>query len=89
MPRGGANSERVLILAPHGRDAEVASGLLNEAGLHTTICIDVSQLSLELEKGAAFAVLTDRQQSFRSLHLGQGPAAMVRYADRAADRPWR
>ena len=33
MPFGGANSERILILAPAGRDAEVASQLLQEAGL--------------------------------------------------------
>jgi two-component sensor histidine kinase len=59
MPQGGANSERVLILAPHGRDAEIASSLLVEAGRHTYICTDVSHLCLELEKGAAFAVLAE------------------------------
>lgn len=59
MPQGGANSERVLILAPHGRDAEVASNLLIEAGNHTCICTDLTRLCLELEKGAAFAVLSE------------------------------
>jgi two-component sensor histidine kinase len=59
MPHGGPNTERVLILAPHGRDAEIASELLREAGRQTRICTDVTQLCAELEKGAAFAVLAE------------------------------
>jgi two-component sensor histidine kinase len=59
MSHGGANSERVLILAPNGRDAEIASDLLMEAGRHTHVCSDVADLRLELEKGAAFAVLAE------------------------------
>ena len=43
MPFGGPNSERVLILAPHGRDAEIASKLLQEAGWPTLICADHRQ----------------------------------------------
>jgi DNA-binding NtrC family response regulator len=53
------NTERVLILAPHGRDAEVASELLTEAGSQTRICTDLTSLCLELEKGAAFAVVAE------------------------------
>jgi two-component sensor histidine kinase len=59
MPHGGANSERVLIVAPHGRDAEIASHLLIEAGRHTHICTDIDQLCLELRRGAAFAMLAE------------------------------
>lgn len=59
MTLGGANSERVLILAPHGRDAEIASTLLMEAGNRTFVCADLQQLLSELQKGAAFAVLTE------------------------------
>ena len=59
MPGGGASSQRVLILAPHGRDAKIASDLLIEAGWHTLICVDVTHLREELEKGAALAVLTE------------------------------
>jgi two-component sensor histidine kinase len=59
MPQGGADSERVLILAPHGRDAEIASSLLVEADRHTYICADLAHLCLELDKGAAFAILTE------------------------------
>ena len=59
MPFGGPNSERALILAPRGRDAEVASTLLQEAGWPTLICADIPQLCMELEKGAAFGVVVE------------------------------
>jgi two-component sensor histidine kinase len=59
MPFGGANSERVLILAPHGRDAEVASKLLQEAGWPAFVCSDLSRLSEEVTKGAGCAVLVE------------------------------
>ena len=59
MPFGGANSERTLILAPHGRDAEVASRLLQEAGCSTLICSDVKRLSEEIARGAGCAVVVE------------------------------
>jgi two-component sensor histidine kinase len=59
MPFGGANSERILILAPHGRDAEVASKLLQEAGWATLVCSDVARLSEEMTRGAGCAVLVE------------------------------
>ena len=59
MPFGGSNSERILILAPHGRDADVASKLLQEAGWPTLVCSDVARLSAEISKGAGCAVLVE------------------------------
>lgn len=59
MPFGGHNSERALILAPHGRDAEIASKLLQEAGWATLICSDVADWCDELENGAAFSVVVE------------------------------
>lgn len=59
MPFGGPNSERALILAPRGRDAEVASRLLREAGWPTLICADVARLCHELSKGAALSVVVE------------------------------
>ena len=59
MPFGGSNSERILILAPHGRDAEVASKLLKEAGWPTLVCADVARLSEEITNGAGCAVVTE------------------------------
>jgi two-component sensor histidine kinase len=59
MPFGGANSERILILAPQGRDAEVASKLLQEVGWPTLVCADVARLSEEAIKGAGCAVVIE------------------------------
>jgi two-component sensor histidine kinase len=59
MPFGGPNSERILILAPHGRDGEVASKLLQEAGWATLPCPDLASLCLELGKGAAIVVIVE------------------------------
>ena len=59
MASGGPNSERILILAPRGRDAEIASSLLAESGRATQICADIGQLRAGLEKGAALALMTE------------------------------
>lgn len=59
MPLGGALSERVLILAPRGRDGEIAATLLREAGWPTLVCADLAQLCIELDGGAAFAVMAE------------------------------
>jgi two-component sensor histidine kinase len=59
MPFGGQNSERVLIFAPHGRDAEIASRLLQEAGWPTLICADIPNWCDELRNGAAFSVVVE------------------------------
>ena len=59
MPFGGPNSERILILAPRGRDAEIASRLLQEAGWPTLICADVARLCDEFSKGAGLSVVVE------------------------------
>jgi two-component sensor histidine kinase len=59
MPFGGPNSERALILAPRGRDAEIASKLLQEAGWPSLICANVARLCTELAKGAGFGVIVE------------------------------
>jgi two-component sensor histidine kinase len=59
MHFGGPNSERALILAPRGRDAEVASKLLQEAGWPTLICADIGRLCSEFNNGAAFGVIVE------------------------------
>jgi two-component sensor histidine kinase len=59
MPFGGPNSERVLILAPHGRDGEIASQLLQEAGWATLACPDLANLCVELDNGAAVTVIVE------------------------------
>jgi two-component sensor histidine kinase len=69
MPFAGLNSERILILAPHGRDAEVASKLLQEAGWPTWICADVRRLCEELNKGAAVSVVVEETLETEALSM--------------------
>jgi hypothetical protein len=45
-------SERALILAPQGRDASVAVGILREGGLLAEICNDLHKLTEEIVEGA-------------------------------------
>src|SRR5690348_12743767 len=59
MPSSGAHSERILILAPRGRDAELASALLTEAGRRTFICRNLAEVCAQLERGAALALITE------------------------------
>jgi len=60
-------SERVLILAPQGRDAFVAARILAEAGLVPDICDNLPNLLRELVLGAGLAVFTE--ESIRSADL--------------------
>jgi signal transduction histidine kinase/ActR/RegA family two-component response regulator len=54
-----AVSERTLILAPVGRDAQVAASILRDAGLSSLVCNDLIHLVAEIERGAEAAVLTE------------------------------
>lgn len=51
--------ERTLILAPRGRDAVVAKGILRDAQLHADICLDLPELLQEIERGAEVAIVTE------------------------------
>ncbi len=55
----GTHSERVLILAPRGRDAVVAKEILRDAALHSDICLDIAELLDEIRRGADIAILTE------------------------------
>lgn len=59
MPTGGANSERVLVLAPQGRDAKVAAELLREGLLSPHVCADIADLCDHLEIGAGLAIIAE------------------------------
>jgi signal transduction histidine kinase len=54
-----STSERVLILAPLGRDAVVAKALLREARIHAEICVDAAELMEEINRGADVALVTE------------------------------
>ena len=63
----GPLSERALILAPLGRDSEIASQLLESAGYPALVCRDIPLLCAELDKGAAFAVVAEEALGAESL----------------------
>ncbi|WP_210359050.1 PAS domain-containing sensor histidine kinase [Sphingomonas beigongshangi] len=51
-------SERALILAPFGRDAEVAATVLADAGVRGFECASIEQLVDEIRAGAGLALVT-------------------------------
>ncbi|NUT87278.1 response regulator [Pseudomonas corrugata] len=51
-------SERALILAPLGRDSQIALMILNEAGFTGLICRHLGELCEELEHGAGLLVIS-------------------------------
>jgi signal transduction histidine kinase len=53
------NPLSVLILAPRGRDAAVASTILKEAGIPCLICPDLHYLLQQLMAGADIAIITE------------------------------
>ena len=61
-------SERGLIVAPLGRDSEVASRLLAENGVRSIVCLGLGGLVQELQKGAGFALVTEEALHTADLH---------------------
>ena len=59
MTAGGSSSERVLVLSPLGRDAEVAVALLREAWISGQGCPDLAWLCRELDQGAGMAIIAE------------------------------
>jgi signal transduction histidine kinase len=54
-----AVDERVLMLAPTGRDAELMSTVLGEAGVRSTICPDMRELCHGMREGAAALIIVE------------------------------
>jgi two-component system, sensor histidine kinase len=52
------DSERVLILAPLGRDAPIAARVLSESGITSRACADVADLCREIDAGAGVVLVT-------------------------------
>jgi len=52
-------SERALVLAPGGRDAQVAAAMLGEAGIRAISCASLDSLVEGLAAGAGFGLLTE------------------------------
>jgi two-component sensor histidine kinase len=66
-PSFSSTSERTLILAPHGRDADVAADVLRGVGIEAHVCADLPKLVAELDSGAGLAIVTD--DAFRTADL--------------------
>jgi two-component sensor histidine kinase len=67
-----SRSERALVLAPFGRDAQVAAAILHEAGLEADICPDLARLVRECQQGGGLALIAEEvllQENFRPLAL--------------------
>jgi signal transduction histidine kinase len=63
----GDRSETALILAPVGRDAAIAAGMLREAGVASLICPDLDSLVRQLSGGMGFCVVTEEALLGRDL----------------------
>jgi signal transduction histidine kinase/CheY-like chemotaxis protein len=73
-------SERALILAPLGRDAEIAAQIVAEAGCAAFSCADIVELVAEIECGAGVAIVSE--EAFR--HVALQPLAQYL----ARQPPW-
>lgn len=75
-------SERALILAPRGRDAEVAAGILGEAGFHRCLCPSIKGMVDEIAAGAGFGIVTEEALRTADLHsLAAWIAAQPEWSD--------
>ena len=52
-------AERILILAPRGRDSVVAKSILRDALIHAEICVDFGEVIEEIRRGADGAIITE------------------------------
>jgi signal transduction histidine kinase len=59
MPPLGRIDERILVLAPTGRDALLTGEILADAGFSPHTCRDVEEICRELDAGAAVALLAE------------------------------
>jgi signal transduction histidine kinase/ActR/RegA family two-component response regulator len=54
-----AAEQRLLILAPRGRDASLAAGILTRAGIASCICVDLADLAGRAVEGAGAALVAE------------------------------
>jgi signal transduction histidine kinase len=78
VTKGGNLSERAIILAPRGRDADIAVKLLLDAGYAADSTHDLASLCDELVAGAGLAIIAD--EALQTTDLRQ-------LADFVADQP--
>jgi signal transduction histidine kinase/ActR/RegA family two-component response regulator len=77
-PDSGSADERVLLLAPTGRDAQMIAKVLGEAGVATEACSDIDDFCRKFSDGAGAAFITEEALDALALKrlaeaLGQQP----------------
>ncbi|WP_326914938.1 response regulator [Sphingopyxis chilensis] len=79
------NSERAVILAPRGRDAEIAKAMLREAGIDSDIAASLPDFIERLRRGAGFGIVTD--ETLRGADL-RGLDAFLKAQEEWSDFPF-
>lgn len=79
------SNEDVIILAPTGRDADVAAAILKEGGFSSRIARDLTEFVAQLRAGAGFAVITE--EALRGADL-RGVAAFINDQAEWSDFPF-
>jgi signal transduction histidine kinase len=69
MLPASAVEERILVLAPRGRDAQVIAQVLGTSGMSCSACGDYAALLLELDVGAGAAVVAEEALQGANLDL--------------------
>jgi two-component sensor histidine kinase len=77
-PGQPSGSARALILAPFGRDATVARAILEEAGFHAEVCLDVPSLTRACAEGAGLALIVEE------VLINEDYAPLARWVDAQA-----
>jgi DNA-binding NtrC family response regulator len=75
-----SESERILIVAPLGRDAAIASAILGEAGLRLLACVDLDGLLAAMTHGVGVALVAE--EALQSAHY----PALIRWIEQQP--PW-
>jgi signal transduction histidine kinase len=70
-----SNEQRVLLLAPTGRDAELSQKILAEAGLTCDACFSVASICDQIDLGAGAVILTEEALTVQSLQQVQATIA--------------
>ena len=72
--------ERILILAPRGRDAEVMEQVISRAGTRCDVCLDLTDLRSQLEAEVGGILVTEEAL------VGEGLEPLLEWCD--AQPPW-
>ena len=78
----GQRDQRILILAPTGRDAELTARFLADAALAPHVCATIDEVSEQMKQGAGVVLLTEESLTTRALgFLARSLMAQPRWSD--------